>query len=143
MHPVRRAYASPLPRCIENSYCHAKRYSNSGGVTKAVKQALMEQGVNTGVNVRQCNGAAECRKALMLLKAGKSLSIAFTSLAVAAIGETVVEIWPASSGKWRRIKCTNAGQQEVVIFLPSLYASAHSCASESDTKSVCWRLLIT
>ena len=50
---------------------HAKRYSNSGGVTKAVKQALMEQGVNTGVNVRQCNGAAECRKALMLLKAGK------------------------------------------------------------------------
>ena len=50
---------------------HAKGYSNSGGVTKAVKQALMEQGVHTGVNVRQCNGAAECRKALMLLKAGK------------------------------------------------------------------------
>jgi len=55
----------------QNGSIHAKGFSNSGGVTKAVKQALMEQGVHTGVNVRQCNGAAECRKALMLLKAGK------------------------------------------------------------------------
>ncbi len=50
---------------------HGKGFSNSGGVTKAVKHALMEQGLNASVNVRQCNGAAECRKALMLLKAGK------------------------------------------------------------------------
>ncbi len=50
---------------------HGKNFSNSGGVTKAVKHALMEQGLNASVNVRQCNGAAECRKALMLLKAGK------------------------------------------------------------------------
>ena len=55
----------------QNGSIHAKNFSNSGGVTKAVKQALMEQGVHTGVNVRQCNGAAECRKALMLLKVGK------------------------------------------------------------------------
>ena len=55
----------------QNGSIHAKGFSNSGGVTRAVKQALMEQGVNAGVNVRQCNGAAECRKALMLLKAGK------------------------------------------------------------------------
>ncbi len=55
----------------QNGSIHAKGFSNSGGVTKAVKQALMEQGVHPGVNVRQCNGAAECRKALMLLKAGK------------------------------------------------------------------------
>lgn len=55
----------------QNGSIHAKGFSNSGGVTKAVKQALMEQGVHAGVNVRQCNGAAECRKALMLLKAGK------------------------------------------------------------------------
>lgn len=50
---------------------HAKGYSNAGGVTKAVKQAFMEQDVHIGANVRQCNGAAECRKALLLLKAGK------------------------------------------------------------------------
>ena len=40
-------------------------------MTKAVKQALKEQGVTEEVNVRQCNGAAECRKTLMLLRAGK------------------------------------------------------------------------
>ncbi|MCD7825962.1 MAG: 4Fe-4S dicluster domain-containing protein [Clostridiaceae bacterium] len=55
----------------QNGSIHAKRYSNSGGVTKAVKQALMEQGTSAGVNVRQCNGAEECRKALFLMKAGK------------------------------------------------------------------------
>ncbi len=55
----------------QNGSIYAKGFSNSGGVTKAVKQALMEQGVSGGVNVRQCSGAAECRKALMLLKAGK------------------------------------------------------------------------
>ena len=55
----------------QNGSVHAKGYSNSGGVTKAVKQAYIEHGGTTGLNVRQCNGAAECRKALMLLKAGK------------------------------------------------------------------------
>lgn len=55
----------------QNGSIHAKNFSNSGGVTRAVKQALMEQGLNPSVSVRQCNGAAECRKALMLLKAGK------------------------------------------------------------------------
>lgn len=55
----------------QNGSIHAKGYSNSGGVTKAVKQALMEHDIHAGINVRQCNGAAECRKALMLLKVGK------------------------------------------------------------------------
>ncbi len=70
-----RAKGIRLEPCVleedQNGSIHAKGFSNSGGVTRAVKQALMEQGVNAGVNVRQCNGAAECRKALMLLKAGK------------------------------------------------------------------------
>ena len=55
----------------QNGSIHAKGYSNSGGVTKAVKQAYIEHGGQSGLNVRRCNGAAECRKALMLLKAGK------------------------------------------------------------------------
>jgi len=55
----------------QNGSIHAKNYSNSGGVTRAVKQAYIEHGGQSGLNVRQCNGAAECRKALMLLKAGK------------------------------------------------------------------------
>ena len=55
----------------QNGSVFAKRYSNAGGVTRAVKEALIEQGANDRVNVRQCNGAEECRKALFLMKAGK------------------------------------------------------------------------
>lgn len=69
-----RAKNVKLTPCVleeQNGSIHAKRYANAGGVTKAVKQSLMEQGVDAGVNVRQCNGAEECRKALFLLKAGK------------------------------------------------------------------------
>lgn len=55
----------------QNGTVYAKRYANSGGVTKAVQQSLMEQGIAIGANVRQCNGAEECRKALMLMKVGK------------------------------------------------------------------------
>jgi ferredoxin hydrogenase large subunit len=69
-----RAKNVKLAPCVleeQNGSVYAKRYSNAGGVTKAVKQSLIEQGVNAGVNVRQCNGAQECRKALFLLKAGK------------------------------------------------------------------------
>lgn len=50
---------------------HAKGFASAGGVTKAVKQVFMEKGISAAVNVRQCSGAAECRKALMLMKAGK------------------------------------------------------------------------
>ena len=74
-HAMLRAKDITLEPCAfeeeQRGSIHAKNFSNSGGVTKAVKQALMEQGVHTGVNVRQCNGASECRKALMLLKVGK------------------------------------------------------------------------
>lgn len=55
----------------QNGSIYAKRYASSGGVTSAVKQSLMEQGVSAAVNVRQCNGAEECKKALFLMKAGR------------------------------------------------------------------------
>ena len=55
----------------QNGSVYGKRYANAGGVTAAVQQALVEQGVGTSVNVHRCNGAAECKKALMLLKVGK------------------------------------------------------------------------
>ena len=55
----------------QNGSIHGKRYANAGGVTSAVKQALMEQGVDTAVHVRKCSGAEECRKALLLMKVGK------------------------------------------------------------------------
>lgn len=55
----------------QNGSIYAKGYANAGGVTKAVKQALAEQDVHEPVNVRQCSGADECKKALMLMKAGR------------------------------------------------------------------------
>lgn len=48
-----------------------KRFGNSGGVTEAVIRCLEDQGENTDVKVEVCNGAAECKKALMMLKVGK------------------------------------------------------------------------
>lgn len=48
-----------------------KRFGNGGGVTAAVIQSLKELGENTDINVMKCSGAAECKKALMLLKVGR------------------------------------------------------------------------
>lgn len=48
-----------------------KNYSVSGGVTAAVLQTFKERNENIDVKVNYANGALECKKALMLLKAGK------------------------------------------------------------------------
>lgn len=51
---------------------YGKRFANAGGVTKAVLQSFNEKGVDSSnIKVQECNGAAECKKALMLLKVGK------------------------------------------------------------------------
>ena len=48
-----------------------KRFGNSGGVTEAVIQCLKDQGESTDLKVQVCDGAAECKKALLLMKVGK------------------------------------------------------------------------
>lgn len=48
-----------------------KRFANSGGVTAAVLQSMRENGEEAEVKVCKANGAAECKKALMLLKVGR------------------------------------------------------------------------
>lgn len=48
-----------------------KRFGNGGGVTAAVLESMKENGENTDVQVRICDGAEECKKALTLLKMGK------------------------------------------------------------------------
>lgn len=50
---------------------YGKRFAAAGGVTAAVVEALKEMGEEDSLCVRGCNGAAECKKALMLLKVGK------------------------------------------------------------------------
>lgn len=61
----------PSKEYHQEASIYGKRFANAGGVTKAVIEAFKEQGESTDVSVRQCNGAAECKKALMLLKVGK------------------------------------------------------------------------
>ncbi|MEG2513171.1 MAG: 4Fe-4S dicluster domain-containing protein [Acetivibrio sp.] len=56
---------------LQQGSIYGKEFAKAGGVTAAVVEAFKEQGENPDVKVRQCNGAAECKKALMLLKAGK------------------------------------------------------------------------
>lgn len=49
-----------------------KRYGNSGGVTSSVLQYMQETGKEAGgISVCKANGAVECKKALLMMKAGR------------------------------------------------------------------------
>ncbi|MFR5601752.1 MAG: 4Fe-4S dicluster domain-containing protein [Lachnospiraceae bacterium] len=61
----------PVPDGYQESSIFGKRFGNGGGVTTAVLECLEEMGESTDINVMKCNGAAECKKALLLLKVGK------------------------------------------------------------------------
>ncbi|MBM6750423.1 4Fe-4S dicluster domain-containing protein [Mediterraneibacter glycyrrhizinilyticus] len=60
---------------VENTYQEAsvfgKRFGNSGGVAAAVQESLKESGNDIDIKVCKANGAAECKKALLLMKLGK------------------------------------------------------------------------
>lgn len=58
----------PEENTVQQATVYGKRFGNSGGVTKAVLRCMEEMGESTDVKVMQCNGAADCKKALMLLK---------------------------------------------------------------------------
>ena len=59
----------------DNSYqessIYGKRFANSGGVTESVLQSLKESDDEIAATVNKCNGAAECKKALLLMKVGR------------------------------------------------------------------------
>ena len=48
-----------------------KRFANAGGVTAAVLQSMKEANADVDVKVHKANGAAECKKALLLMRAAK------------------------------------------------------------------------
>lgn len=50
---------------------YGKNFAKSGGVAASVKEAYNEQFGTADVTCRQCAGADECKKALMMLKVGK------------------------------------------------------------------------
>lgn len=56
---------------VQQGSIYGKNFAKSGGVTKAVLEAVKEMNIGEEFSVCTCNGAAECKKALLLLKAGR------------------------------------------------------------------------
>lgn len=61
----------PKANTYQEASVYGKRYANSGGVTNAVLQYMKETDQEIDAKVCRANGAAECKKALLLMKAGK------------------------------------------------------------------------
>ena len=61
----------PVDKNTQNSSIYGKRFANSGGVTAAVLQSLKESEDEIDAKVYVANGAPECKKALLLLKAAR------------------------------------------------------------------------
>ncbi len=61
----------PCENTDQTASIYGKRFANSGGVTAAVLQSLKESEENVDVKVYKANGAAECKKALLLMKVAR------------------------------------------------------------------------
>ncbi len=55
----------------EDATKFGKGFAKSGGVTNAVMKIIDEKELDIQLNVTKCNGVDECKKALMLMKAGR------------------------------------------------------------------------
>ncbi len=56
---------------VDDATSYGKNFAKSGGVTSAVLKVIDEKGLDIEVKANKCNGIAECKKALTLLKVGK------------------------------------------------------------------------
>ena len=65
----------PEENTLQEGSVYGKRFANAGGVTSAVLESMKEAELLgddiSELKVCQCNGAAECKKALLMLKAGR------------------------------------------------------------------------
>lgn len=61
----------PAANEYQESSIYGKKFGNSGGVTEAVLQCLKETNQEMDAKICKANGAAECKKALLLMRAGK------------------------------------------------------------------------
>lgn len=61
----------PAANSYQESSTFGKRFGNSGGVTAAVLEYMKEKDYEVDASVCKASGASECKKALILLKAGK------------------------------------------------------------------------
>ncbi len=56
---------------VQQGSVYGKNFAASGGVAAAVQQVLTEEKFDMPVSCLKCSGAAECKKSLMLLRAGR------------------------------------------------------------------------
>ena len=62
----------PVEEDYQEASLFGKRFAGSGGVAAAVMEVMEEMGEDTsGIRLMTCAGGEECKKAMMLLKAGK------------------------------------------------------------------------
>ena len=61
----------PEANNYQASSVFGKRFGDGGGVTAAVVECFKELGEEISPEVMKCSGGAECKKALLLMKAGK------------------------------------------------------------------------
>lgn len=55
----------------EEATCYGKGFAKSGGVTTAVLKVVEEENIDLDIKACKCSGAAECKKALQMLKVGR------------------------------------------------------------------------
>ncbi|MBQ7486175.1 MAG: 4Fe-4S dicluster domain-containing protein, partial [Clostridia bacterium] len=72
MLDARDVKIEPVEENYQESSIYGKRFAGSGGVAAAVLEVMQEMGEDTsGIRLMTCAGGEECKKAMMLLKAGK------------------------------------------------------------------------
>ena len=68
---ARNVKFEPAENDSQEASIYGKKFANAGGVTAAVIKCLEETQGDADLKVRTCNGAAECKTALTLLKLGR------------------------------------------------------------------------
>lgn len=68
---AKKVALEPDDTSYQEASIYGKRFGNSGGVTAAVIQSLKELDAGCDPKVCRANGAAECKKALLLMQVGK------------------------------------------------------------------------
>jgi ferredoxin hydrogenase large subunit len=69
MMKAKEVELTPCENNRQSASVYGMRFAASGGVTAAVIQCMKESGTDSLPQIHTANGAAECKKALLLLKA--------------------------------------------------------------------------
>ncbi len=71
MFDVKNINFADFESAAQDATKYGKGFAKSGGVTNAVMEVVKELNFDTPIKAVKCNGIAECKKALLLLKNGR------------------------------------------------------------------------